>query len=93
MVKQRKDSIAMYTEGGRPELAEQEAAEVKVLEEFLPQPLTPEEIAHLIAQAITETQASSMADMGKVMAMLKPQLQGRADFGQVSAQVKQALSA
>ncbi|NQY63865.1 MAG: GatB/YqeY domain-containing protein [Alteromonadaceae bacterium] len=93
MVKQRKDSIEMFTKGGRAELAEKEAEEIKVLEDFLPQPLSAEEIVNLIAQAITETQASSMADMGKVMAILKPAMQGKADLGAVSGQVRAALNA
>jgi hypothetical protein len=92
MVKQRKDSINMFNEGGRIELAEKEAAEIAVLEKFLPQPLTTDEINALIAQAITESNASSMADMGKVMAILKPKMQGRADLGKVSASVKAQLN-
>lgn len=93
MVKQRKDSIAMYNDGGREELAAKESAEVKVLEEFLPKPLTEEEIQTLIAQAITDTGAASMADMGKVMAILKPQMQGKADLGAVSGKVRATLNA
>ncbi len=92
MVKQRKDSIKMFTEGGRDELAANEAAEVTVIEKFLPQPLTADEIAALIAQAITDTGATSMADMGKVMATLKPQMQGKADLGKVSGQIRAALN-
>ncbi|NQY34434.1 MAG: GatB/YqeY domain-containing protein [Alteromonadaceae bacterium] len=93
MVKQRRDSIEMFTKGGRVELAEKEAAEIKVVEDFLPQPLSADEIANLITQAITQTQASSMADMGKVMAILKPAMQGKADLGAVSGQVRAALNA
>jgi len=92
MVKQRKDSIKMFTEGGRDELAANEAAEVTVIEKFLPQPLTADEIAALIAQAITDTGATSIADMGKVMATLKPQMQGKADLGKVSGQIRAALN-
>lgn len=92
MVKQRKDSIKMFNEGGRAELADKEAAEIAVLEQFLPQPLNEDEIAALITQAITDSQASSMADMGKVMAILKPQMQGKADLGKVSAQVRAQLN-
>ena len=93
MVKQRKESIKMFSEGGREELAAKEAAEVTALEDFLPQPLTAEEIDALIASAITETGASSMAEMGKVMGVLKPQMQGKADLGKVSGLVRNALSA
>ncbi|GAA0811394.1 GatB/YqeY domain-containing protein [Colwellia sp. D2M02] len=93
MVKQRKESIKMFSEGGRDELAEKEAAEVIALEFFLPQPLSHTEINELIANAINETGASSMADMGKVMAVLKPLMQGKADMGAVSGQVRAALNA
>ena len=93
MVKQRKESIAMYTEGGREELAANEAAEVAALEAFLPTPLTDEEIAQMISNAIADTGASSMADMGKVMAVLKPAMQGKADLGAVSGKVRATLNA
>ena len=92
MVKQRKESIKMFSEGGRDELAANEAAEVVALEDFLPQPLTAEEIEQLITTAITDTGAASMADMGKVMAVLKPLMQGKADLGAVSGQVRAALN-
>ncbi|REL28001.1 GatB/YqeY domain-containing protein [Thalassotalea euphylliae] len=93
MVKQRKESITMYTEGGREELAANEAAEVAALEAFLPTPLTDEEIAKMISDAIADTGASSMADMGKVMAVLKPAMQGKADLGAVSGKVRATLNA
>ncbi len=92
MVKQRKESIKMFTEGGRDELAANEQAEVAALEEFLPQPLSEEEIQQLINKAIAESGAASMADMGKVMAILKPAMQGKADLGAVSGQVRTALN-
>jgi len=92
MVKQRKESIKMFSEGGRDELAANEAAEVVALERFLPQALTADEIEQLITKAITDTSASSMADMGKVMAVLKPLMQGKADLGAVSGQVRAALN-
>ena len=92
MVKQRKESIKMFTDGGRDELAANEAAEVSALEDFLPQPLSADEVSKMIADAITETGAASMADMGKVMAILKPTMQGRADLGAVSGQVRAALN-
>ncbi|MFT5758414.1 MAG: hypothetical protein ACI9LM_003155 [Alteromonadaceae bacterium] len=92
MVKQRKESIKMFTDGGRDELAAKEAAEVEALNTFLPQPLSSEEISEKINSAITETGAASMADMGKVMAILKPAMQGKADLGAVSGQVRAALN-
>ena len=92
MVKQRRDSISQFEAAGRQDLADKEAAEILVLQEFLPQQLTADEIAALIEQAITESGAAVMADMGKVMAVLKPKIQGRADVGAVSAQVKTRLA-
>ncbi|TNI28339.1 GatB/YqeY domain-containing protein [Aeromonas veronii] len=92
MVKQRRDSISQFEAAGRQDLADKESAEIVVLQEFLPQQLTPDEIAALIEQAITESGAAVMADMGKVMAVLKPKIQGRADVGAVSAQVKTRLA-
>ena len=92
MVKQRKESIKMFTDGGRDELAAKEAEEVIAIQFFLPQPLTDAEIKDLINQAINETGAASMADMGKLMAVLKPLLQGKADMGAVSSQVRAALA-
>jgi uncharacterized protein YqeY len=93
MVKQRRESIKMFTEGGRDELADKEAAEIVALEDFLPQPLNADEVNKMIADAITETNAASMADMGKVMAILKPLMQGKADLGAVSGQVRATLNA
>ncbi|AYK19436.1 MULTISPECIES: GatB/YqeY domain-containing protein [Aeromonas] len=92
MVKQRRDSISQFEAAGRQDLADKESAEIVVLQEFLPQQLTADEIAALIEQAITESGAAVMADMGKVMAVLKPKIQGRADVGAVSAQVKTHLA-
>lgn len=92
LVKQRRDSIKQYEDAGRQELADVEKAEIDVLQEFLPQPLTDEEIDALIEDAVAKTGAESMKDMGKVMGMLKPQLQGRADMGAVSGKIKARLS-
>jgi len=92
MVKQRKESIKMFTDGGRDELAAKEAEEVSAIAFFLPQPLTDAEVKELISKAITDTGAASMADMGKVMAVLKPLMQGKADMGAVSGQVRSALN-
>jgi uncharacterized protein YqeY len=91
MVKQRRDSIEQYAKAGRDELAEQEQFEIEVLQEYLPEALSEEEITDLIKQAMAETGAESMRDMGKVMGILKPKLQGRADMGAVSAKIKQLL--
>lgn len=91
MVKQRRDSITQYEQAGRTELAEQEAFEIEVLQEYLPQPLSEDEINALIAEAIAGSEAESMRDMGKVMGILKPKMQGRADMGAVSALIKQQL--
>lgn len=92
MVKQRRDSIKQYEDAGRQDLAEVEAAEVVVLQDFLPQPLTDAELDALIAQALASTGASSMQDMGKVMGLLRGQVQGRADMAVVSQKIKAALA-
>ncbi|MDA8781990.1 GatB/YqeY domain-containing protein [Porticoccaceae bacterium] len=93
MVKQRRDSISQYETAGRPELAEIEIAEIAVIQDFLPAALSDEEITAMVEAAIAQTGASSMADMGKVMGIIKPQIQGRADAGAVSGLVKAALTA
>jgi uncharacterized protein YqeY len=92
MVKQRRESIAQYEKAGRDDLAEQEAFEVSIIQEYLPEALSDDEIATLIEEAIAGTGAQSIRDMGKVMGRLKPKMQGRADMGAVSALVKQKLS-
>jgi uncharacterized protein YqeY len=92
MVKQRRDSIAQYENAGRTELAEQEKFEIGIIQDYLPQQLSEEEIATLIDEALAATGASSMKDMGKLMGWLKPKLQGRADMGAVSASIKQKLN-
>ena len=91
MVKQRKDSIAQYQAAERPELAEKEQQETEVIKTFLPQPLSDVEIDAIIDAAIAATDASGMQAMGQVMAIIKPQLQGRADMGAVSGRVKAKL--
>lgn len=91
MVKQRRDSVAQYEAAGRQDLADVEHAEISVLAEFMPQPLTEEELSALMDEAIAATGAASMQDMGKVMGVLKPQIQGRADMGIVSKLVKTKL--
>ena len=92
MIKQRRDSITQYEAAGRDELAAIESAEITVIQDFLPTALTEEEINAMIAVAIAETGAESMRDMGKVMGILRPQIQGRADGGAVSGLVKVALN-
>ncbi|MEP6656355.1 MAG: GatB/YqeY domain-containing protein [Betaproteobacteria bacterium] len=93
MMKQRRDSVAQFGAGGRPDLVAIEQAEIAVLAEYMPLPLSPTEIAQMIQAAIAETGAAGIAGMGKVMAVLRPKLAGRADLGDVSAQVKARLSA
>jgi uncharacterized protein YqeY len=92
MIKQRRDSITQYEAAGRDELAAIEIGEIAVIQDFLPTALTEEEINAMIAVAIAETGAESMRDMGKVMGILRPQIQGRADGGAVSGLVKVALN-
>ena len=91
MVKQRRDSIAQYSAAGRDELAAIEMEEIKVLEDFLPQPLSQEEIAQLVDASINDMQASSMADMGKVMGALKPKVLGRADMAVIGTMIRAKL--
>lgn len=90
-MKQRRDSHQQFTDADRPDLAEQEAYEMTVIQDFMPQALTEDEINTLIDEAMTQSGASTMQDMGKVMGLLKPQMQGRADMGQVSKLIKAKL--
>lgn len=92
MVKQRKDSVQQFTNGGRDDLAAIETAEIAVLQEFLPTPLTEDEIKGIVEAAIKESGATSMQAMGAVMALVKPQVQGRGDMAQVSKFVKLLLN-
>lgn len=92
MVKQRRDSVTQYEAANRQDLADAELAEIRVLEDFMPQPLSDDEVAALIDNAITESNPAGMQDMGKVMAVLKPQIQGRADMGKVSGLVRAKLA-
>lgn len=92
MVKQRNESIAQYQQAGRQDLADKEKAEIQILEEFLPQPLTDSEIEQAIQATFDSLQPNSMQDMGKLMAALKPTMQGRADMAKVSQLIKQKLS-
>ena len=91
MIKQRKESIKMYEQGGRPELAAREAQEIDVIKRFLPAQITGDQLSQTIDQIIQSEAASSIKDMGKVMAVLRGQYAGQMDFGQASAIVKQKL--
>jgi len=93
MIKQGRDSIAQFEQGARDDLVQKEAAMLAVLETYLPEQLAEGELAELINKALTETNAQSVRDMGKVMGWLKPRVQGRADMGAVSSAIKQKLSA
>ncbi|MCR8961561.1 GatB/YqeY domain-containing protein [Variovorax sp. S2] len=92
MVKQRKDSIAAFTTGGRTDLADKESAEIKVLEVYLPQRMSADEVATEVKAIVAELGAKGPGDMGKVMGAVKTRLAGKADMGQVSAAVKAALA-
>ena len=92
MAKQRRESITQYQAANRDDLAQKEQAELEIILSYLPQPLEDSEIEALVQSAIEESGANSLKEMGKVMALLKPKIQGRADMGQVSAKVKAILS-
>ncbi len=93
MIKQRRDSVTQFQDAGRQDLADKELAEIVVCQDYLPEPMSEAEINACIEAALAETGANSMRDMGKVMGVIKPQVQGRADVGQISARVKQRLNA
>ncbi|MGB5247400.1 MAG: GatB/YqeY domain-containing protein [Woeseia sp.] len=93
MVKQRRESIKQFVDGGRQDLADIEIAEIAVLEDYLPEPLSDADLDAIIDKAISETGASGMRDMGKVMSLVKAEAEGRADMGAVSGRVKSRLSA
>ncbi|HQW37536.1 MAG TPA: GatB/YqeY domain-containing protein [Usitatibacteraceae bacterium] len=92
MLKQRKDSIAQYEQAARQDLADAEKREVAILSAYLPQQLSEAELAAAVAKAVAESGAKSPADMGKVMAIVKPLVAGKADMGKVSALVKARLA-
>ena len=92
MVKQRKESITQFEQGGRPDLADKEKAEIALLTNYLPAQLSEAEVDALIKEAIAASGAASVKDMGKVMGLVKAQAAGRADMGAVSARIKAALS-
>lgn len=91
MVKQRRDSIEQFDKAGRDDLSNKERFEIEVIQAYLPKQLSEQEISELIAEAIASSGAESMRDMGKVMGILKPQMQGRADMGKVSGLIKSQL--
>jgi uncharacterized protein YqeY len=91
MLKQRRESEEQYRRGGRDDLADQEACEIRVVQEYMPAALTAQELEALIRGAIADSAAASIRDMGKVMALLKPKVQGRADMAAISRQVKGLL--
>ena len=91
MIKQRRESIKLYEEGGRCDLAERESEEIAVIEGFMPAQLSEDEIASAVGDTITDVGASNLKDMGKVMAALKDKFSGRMDFGRASAVVKAQL--
>ncbi|MCK5639397.1 MAG: GatB/YqeY domain-containing protein [Gammaproteobacteria bacterium] len=93
MVKQRRDSISQFRDAGREELVEIEEQELVIIQEYMPAALSEEELSALIDEAISASGAASMQEMGKVMGILKPKVQGRADMGAVSATIKAKLSA
>jgi uncharacterized protein len=92
MIKQRRDSISQFEQGGRQDLADKEKLELTLLQTYMPQAMGEDELAAAIAAAVVESGAAGPADMGKVMAVLKPKLAGRADMGKVSAAVKARLT-
>ena len=92
MVKQRRESISQFKTAGRDDLVKQENFEIDIIQEFLPQALSEEEVDTIVNQAIETTGASSIKDMGKVMGLVKPQIIGRADMGEISGRIKSLLS-
>jgi len=93
MLKQRRESIKQYTAANRQDLADVEVVEIGIIQEYLPQSLSDEEIISLIEEAVSETGAASIKDMGKVMGLLKPKMLGRADMSGVSVKIKEILTA
>jgi len=92
LVKQRNDAAHQYAEAGRDDLEAKEQREAEIYKTYLPEPLSEEEVTKIIQEAMDETDAASIRDMGKVMAAIRPKVQGRADMGKLSAMVKAQLS-
>lgn len=93
MVKQRRDAIDQFQKAGRDDLADKEIFEVEIIQSYLPAQMTPDEVDAAISKALEQSGAQSIKDMGKVMGILKPMVQGRADIGQVSTKIKERLNA
>jgi hypothetical protein len=91
MLKQRRESVAQFTQGNRKDLVDKEEAEIKIIQAYMPAQLSEAELDQLVAAAVTETGAASIKDMGKVMGLLKPKVAGKADMGAVSAKIKAKL--
>jgi uncharacterized protein YqeY len=91
-VKKRRESVALYIQGGRPELADKEKKEIEILQKYLPEQLTEEVLQTLVDEAVTQSGAASMQDMGKVMGILMPKVKGKADSSLVSQLVRNKLS-
>jgi uncharacterized protein YqeY len=91
-IKSRRDSVDLYTKGGRPELAEKEESEIKILAEYLPEQISEDEIKNIVAKAVTDLGATGMQDMGKVMGKIMPEVRGKADSTLVSQIVKDSLT-
>ena len=92
MCKQRRESITQFKKADRNDLVEQEEAELEIIQVYLPEPMSDDELQNLIAETMAATGASSMKDMGKVMSIIKPKAQGRADMGKISGMIKAQLS-
>jgi uncharacterized protein len=91
MLKQRRDSVTQFEKGNRQDLADQELSEIKLIQSYLPAQLSDTELDRLVVDAIKDSAATSIKDMGKVMSLLKPKVQGRADMGAVSGRIKTKL--
>jgi len=92
-IKQANDSIKQFEQGNRPDLADKEKQELAIMQQYMPEQLSVEELQALVSEALASTGAESIKDMGKVIGMLKPKVQGRADMGQLSQMIKSALGA
>ncbi len=91
-IKKRKDAIVLYEKGNRPELADKEKKEIEILQKYLPEQISPEELKKIIEESVNKVGAKEMKDMGKVMADLMPKVKGKADSGEVSRMIKELLS-
>ncbi len=92
MIKERKDSVSQYSAANRQDLVDKEESEISVISEFLPKQLTEDELVQIIRDTVSESGAQSVKELGKVMTLIKPKVQGRTDMGQLSARIKELLS-